>query len=71
MRWHDSYAGKPPRDGTPWNQNGVAGRRVIRSGFWGFPSDNLRSSARTGGTAGGRNKYLGIRVGRTLFENLP
>ena len=66
--WHDSYAGTPPDDGSPWLQDSDASRRMTRGGAWVSYPQNLRSASRIGFTTDDRNDILGFRVARTLLS---
>jgi formylglycine-generating enzyme required for sulfatase activity len=58
-RWHDSYK-DAPLDGSPWVEDGDAGRRVVRGG------GALRAGIRFGLVSGQRNANVGFRLARTL-----
>ena len=60
----DSYKGVPS-DGSAWLRGGCFWR-VIRGGTWISMARHLRSAIRGRHGTGDRNKYVGIRVARTL-----
>ena len=62
--WHDDYDGAPD-DETPWTTD-ERNTRVLRGGFWGNGSRNLRSAARNDYNPGYRDDSIGFRLARTL-----
>jgi formylglycine-generating enzyme required for sulfatase activity len=63
--WHPTYDGVPA-DGSAWT-TGDCSLHVFRGGSWNDYPQDLRSAVRDRGTTGGRDDYLGFRVGRTLL----
>jgi formylglycine-generating enzyme required for sulfatase activity len=63
--WQNDYD-DAPTDGSAWEKNGDASRRVVRGGSWDYQPVNLRSAYRFRGTTDVRYFNLGFRVGRTL-----
>jgi formylglycine-generating enzyme required for sulfatase activity len=64
---HTNYIGAPT-DGSAWlaDNGGDCTRRIIRSGSWHTPPDQLRSAYRISEPSGIRDPSLGFRVARTL-----
>lgn len=63
--WHESYAGAPPRDGSPW-RGGDAELRGLRGGAWDFGRVHFRSADRGRGPRDLRNNMVGFRVAREV-----
>jgi formylglycine-generating enzyme required for sulfatase activity len=66
--WHENYE-DAPTDGSVWEKDGDASRRVVRGGSWDDDPQNLRASGRGGGSADVRVNVLGFRLART-FKSL-
>jgi formylglycine-generating enzyme required for sulfatase activity len=63
--WHESYRGKPPKDGSVW-RGGARSSRVLRGGSWSNIPWDLRSASRYRNRPVDRNYDVGFRVARTL-----
>ena len=63
--WHANYE-DAPTDGSAWEKDGDASRRVVRGGSWYHDPQILRSANRDGFTTVDRNGLLGFRLARTL-----
>ncbi|MBM9520779.1 formylglycine-generating enzyme family protein, partial [Desulforhopalus vacuolatus] len=61
-RWHDSYRGTPPQDGSPWEEGGDENRAVCRGGSWNSLGWRLRSACRYYGIID--YGYYGFRLAR-------
>jgi len=68
--WHDSFI-MAPSDGSSWEHNGDARRRVVRGGSWYDPPDLLRSAARGGNDVNFRVGIVGFRIARALSTIAP
>jgi formylglycine-generating enzyme required for sulfatase activity len=54
-----------PADGSPWIK-GDCGQRAVRGGSWYSTPVDARAAGRNGDGPGGRSRYLGFRLARTL-----
>ena len=63
--WHDNYHGAAS-DGGAWTTGGECGKRVLRSGSWGYFPSYLRSAYRDRNPTVVRINAIGFRVARTL-----
>ncbi len=61
--WHDNYQGAPS-DGSVWALNGMAGKRVLRGGSWGFPPSEVGVNTRFMGVTRMRMNTVGFRLVR-------
>ncbi len=58
--WHDTYEGAPV-DGSAWQKEGDDARRVLRSGSWREPAEQLTSSHRRAGSRDLVGAHVGLR----------
>jgi formylglycine-generating enzyme required for sulfatase activity len=58
--WHDDYRGAPA-DGSSWTAGGDASRRVLRSGSWKDPAEQLTSSYRRPADRTLKDDAVGLR----------
>ena len=63
--WHENYDGAPT-DGSAWEKDGDASRRVVRGGSYVNNPPGLRAASRFRSTSGTRNFIFGFRLARTL-----
>jgi formylglycine-generating enzyme required for sulfatase activity/tRNA A-37 threonylcarbamoyl transferase component Bud32 len=59
--WHNNYDGAPT-DGTAWELEGDAYRRVLRGGSWNFSAELCRSASRSWNESDGGLRICGFRV---------
>lgn len=59
--WHNNYDGAPV-DGTAWELEGDAYRRVLRGGSWNFSAELCRSASRSWNESDGGLRICGFRV---------
>jgi formylglycine-generating enzyme required for sulfatase activity len=58
--WHDDYRGAPV-DGSSWTAGGDASRRVLRSGSWKDPAEQLTSTSRRPADRALKDDAVGLR----------
>jgi len=65
-KWHDSYDGVVPSDGSAWESGAKGDIRIVRGGSWNSNPQYLRSAFRYSIVSGFRKSDHGFRVARTL-----
>ncbi len=67
--WHDDYVGAPA-DGSVWRTGGDDSLRVLRGGSWGNGPQFLRCAYRSANLPTGRSIGIGLRLARTLVQDM-